>query len=168
MRSHNNYLGIEPEIIKQLKYHAWRLKQLKCFELHDIEDIEQDLLIEIYSSISKFDKAKSSLNTFINNVIKRRSNNLISKELCIKRNGKTISLDQEDNNGQSIIDYLTDNHSFEDSVDINRIINQLPQSLKKLCEQLKLFTITEVSQMSNRSRASIYRDLEILRGYFMK
>ncbi len=37
MRSRNNYSGLEPEIVKQLKYHAWRLKQMKCFESQEIE-----------------------------------------------------------------------------------------------------------------------------------
>jgi hypothetical protein len=41
MRSRNNYSGLEPEIVKQLKYHAWRLKQMKCFESQEIEDIQQ-------------------------------------------------------------------------------------------------------------------------------
>ena len=42
MRSRNNYERLEPEIVKQLKYHAWHLKQMKCFESQEIEDIEQD------------------------------------------------------------------------------------------------------------------------------
>ena len=53
MRSRNNYSGLEPEIVKQLKYPAWRLKQMKCFESQEIEDIEQDLLLEIWPALSR-------------------------------------------------------------------------------------------------------------------
>ena len=114
MRSGNNYSGLEPEIVKQLKYHAWRLKQMKCFESQEIEDIEQDLLLEIWPALSKFDRSKSSLATFVDKLLSRRSNNLIHKHMCIKRGGKTqtLSLDKEDENGQTLMDYLADDHCF--------------------------------------------------------
>lgn len=172
MRSRNNYSGLDPEIVKQLKYHAWRLKQMKCFESQEIEDIEQDLLLEIWPALSKFDRTKSSLATFVDKLLSRRSNNLIHKHMCIKRGGKTqtLSLDKEDENGQTLMDYLADDHCFEDEIsiriDVSKVIHQLPESLQTLCEQLKIFTITEVSHMSGRSRAAIYRDLELMRPMF--
>jgi RNA polymerase sigma-70 factor (ECF subfamily) len=92
--------------------------------------------------------------------------------MCIKRGGKTqtLSLDQEDENGQTLMDYLADDHCFEDEIsiriDVSKAIDQLPESFQALCEQLKIFTITEVSHMSGRSRAAIYRDLELMRPMF--
>lgn len=162
MKSHNAYTGIDPSIISQIRYHACRLKHRKCFSNTDIEDIEQDLILGILPAFAKYNKDKSSIGTYFSNIISNISNSLILKHTYIKYGGKTdqVCLDSEYQ--------IEAPDSFEDlalSIDVNK--QKLPEHLQIFCEQLKTFTVTEMAQMTGRSRQAIYRNLKSLRSIFL-
>ncbi len=169
MTSKNKYLELDPAIAKPIRYHAWRLKRSKYLAHHDIEDIEQDLLYELYSCLSQYNEKKGSFQSFANKVISRRSNNLIYRQLSAKRGAKvhTASLNQENAKGYTLLDSVPDNNwveqDLEVQIDVNNYVSKLPKDWQLLCQQLKLFTVTEIAKMSGRSRATIYRDLELIR-----
>jgi DNA-directed RNA polymerase specialized sigma24 family protein len=172
MRSRNAYPGLAPEIIKQIRYHAWRLKQLPCFARQEIEDLEQDLLGEIWPTLARHNKNRSKLSTYVSRIASRRSITLIQRQLRLKRGSRfsMVSLEAEDETGQTLLDQLADSHCFEGKstlcLDIAGAVSHLPETHQVLCEQLKTYTITEISRLNTRSRASIYRDLETMRVTF--
>ncbi len=86
MKSKNSYLGVNPIIVQQIRFHAKRLKQHKCFVEYDLEDIEQELLCDIWSYLDQYDKNRGAFSTFITKLVQSRANNLLHKQLCIKRN----------------------------------------------------------------------------------
>ncbi len=168
MTSKNKYLGLDPAMAKSIRYHAWRLKRSKYLAHHDTEDIEQDLLYELYSCLSQYNEKKGSFQSFANKVISRRSNNLIYRQLSAKRGAKvpTASLNQENAKGYTLLDSVPDNNWIEQDleiqIDVNNYISKLPRDWHLLCEQLKVFTVTEIAKISGRSRATIYRDQELI------
>lgn len=173
MRSKNRYPGMDPAIVKQIQYHAWRLKQMPCFCSEDIEDIEQELLCEVFECLAKYNKQKSSLGTFVDQIVTRRSNNMIQRRLSLKRGGKctTISLDVCDEYGVALVDKLPDEQSFEDldlALDVAHIVCRLPEGTQRITTLLQTYTITEVASMTGKSRAAIYRLLEQIRPCFIE
>ena len=142
MRSKNRYPGMDPAIVKQIQYHAWRLKQMPCFCSEDIEDIEQELLCEVLKCLAKYNKQKSSLGTFVDQIITRRSNNMIRRRLSLKRGSKstTISLDVCDEYGVALVDKLPDEQSFEDLnlvLDVAHIVCRLPEGTQRITTLLQ-------------------------------
>ena len=173
MRSKNRYPGMDTAITKQIQYHAWRLKQMPCFCCEDIEDVEQELLCEVLDCLEKYNKEKSSIGTFVDQIITRRSNNMIQRRLSIKRGGKTttISLDIYDEFGEAFVDKIPDPESTEHherAIDVAHAISMLPSPWQDLTKLLQIYTITEVASMTGKSRAAIYRILEQLRPYFIE
>ena len=173
MRSKNRYPGIDPAIVKQIQYHAGRLKQMSCFSSEDIEDIEQELFCEVLACLAKYNKQKSSLSTFVDRIITRRSNNMIQRRLSLKRGGQstTFSLDECNEDGVALVDKLPDEPSFEDcdlALDVAHIVCRLPEGTQKITTLLQTYTMTEVARITGKSRAAIYRLLAQIRPCFIE
>ena len=173
MRSKNRYPGIDPAIVKQIQYHAGRLKQMPCFRSEDIEDIEQALFCEVLACLAKYNEKKSRLGTFVDRIITRRSNNMIQRRLSLKRGGQstTVSLDECHEDGVALVDKLPDEPSIEDLdlvLDVANIVCHLPEGTQKITTLLQTYTITEVASMTGKSRAAIYRLLEQIRPCFIE
>ncbi len=171
MRSRNRYPGMDNTIVKQIQYHAWRLKQMPCFFSEEIEDVEQELLCEVFECLSKFNKEKSSLGTFVDQIITRRSNNMIQRRLSIKRGGRTttISLDIVDDFGVAMVDTIPDPHerNLDFVIDVAQALGAVPEPWREFATLLQTHTITEVASLTGKSRAAIYRILEQLRPCFI-
>ncbi|NSX83589.1 sigma-70 family RNA polymerase sigma factor [Wolbachia endosymbiont of Atemnus politus] len=150
MKSRNSYSGIDPKVVKLIKFYA---KSRKRYIDQDIEDIEQDLFCTFFSCLDQYDETKGSLSTFANQVIKNRINNLIR--------GTTPKLE---NNVQQ------ESYCFEDEailrVDIEQIISKLPKKWQVLCEQLKHHSIAEVADMNNMSRTTLHNIIKRMRPKF--
>ncbi|WP_065106761.1 sigma-70 RNA polymerase sigma factor region 4 domain-containing protein [Wolbachia endosymbiont of Nomada ferruginata] len=129
-------------VVQNIRYQAKRLKLFECFAHETHEDLEQELFCEI----DRYDESKGSFNTFVARLTERRANNLLEKQLCIKRNiNNYVNIEKTE--------------AFEDEVakrtDVDYMISTLPRKMQKICEQLKYFNLYEVAKMNNISRTTL-------------
>ncbi|MDN5248417.1 MAG: sigma-70 family RNA polymerase sigma factor [Wolbachia endosymbiont of Tyrophagus putrescentiae] len=146
MKLKNRYAGIDPIVVQNIKYQVKRLKLFECFTHETFVDLEQELFCEIWPYLYRYDESKGSLNTFVARLAERRANNLLEKQLCIKRNIKNY------------ID-IEEIEAFEDEAakrtDVDYMISTLPRKMQEICEQLKCFNLYEVAKMNNISRTTL-------------
>lgn len=133
-------------VVQNIRYQAKRLKLFECFAHETHEDLEQELFCEIWTYLYRYDESKGSFNTFVARLTERRANNLLEKQLCIKRNiNNYINIEKTE--------------AFEDEVakrtDVDYMISMLPRKMQKICEQLKYFNLYEVAKMNNISRTTL-------------
>jgi RNA polymerase sigma factor (sigma-70 family) len=133
-------------VIKNVKYQAYRLKLSRCFIDEAQKDLEQELFCEIWPYLDRYDKAKSSFNTFVAKLAENRANNLLQKQLCMKRDiSNYIIFDA----AELIFDEVAKR------IDIDHMISTLPKKWQDICEQLKFFGLSEVAKMNNMSRTTL-------------
>ncbi|WP_353269658.1 sigma-70 family RNA polymerase sigma factor [Wolbachia endosymbiont (group A) of Myopa testacea] len=159
MRSRNSFSGIDSTVVKYIKYYAYCFKSTDCFIHYSLEDIELELFCEIWPCLSLYDKTRSSFNTFVANLTRSRARNFLRNQLCTKR---------QINFG--IDDTIPDCKYLESDmivhIDVKNIISQLPQSHKKLCELLKICTITEAAKITGIPKTTVYNILRQIRDKF--
>ena len=61
--SKNNYKGIDPFIINQVRYHARSLIRHPAIHGMEVEDIEQELMLDVLSRTQAYDPEKASWRT---------------------------------------------------------------------------------------------------------
>jgi RNA polymerase sigma-70 factor (ECF subfamily) len=94
MKSLNQYHGLFPEAVEAIRYWARCLVQHPVFSSSDLEDVEQDLVMDLYERIPKFDPQQSGFSTFISMVVSRCASRLLSRATTAKRGAmQTVSLD---------------------------------------------------------------------------
>lgn len=161
MKPKNSYKGIDPIIVRYVKYYAKRIKHLKCFAHESIEDIEQELLCMIWPTLEKYDESRSSFPTFVCQLVKSRASNLISRQSCQKRGGKEgISYVDPD-----VLDNMIDEkyhfvNEVADRIDANYVISTLPPEWQTLCKQLEVLSIPEAAEVNKISRTTVYNTLD--------
>lgn len=174
LKSQNHYPGIPPEITDQITYHAQRLKCMHCFLKESLEDIEQMLLVEVWSSLPKFNPNKSVLSTYVDKILHHRSCNLIRHQLTQKRGMRRdeVSLGHFYEEGRHPMkDILSerahyDLQQLDRLADLDWIMSILPDQKRTLCQALKNNTISELATLQGRSRAAIYREVELISQQF--
>ena len=186
MKSKNRYDGIHPYVIFIVRYQAHNLCRSKYFNVNDLEDLEQELMLSIYEHLPEYSPQISSFSTFINKVVKQKTFDLLRKEMAQKKGNQFqfISLDQpvvekQDNHvtadtivlGTTLLE--TTEHNLYCDADINdqdlcydfvRAVSSLPESLSDLCILLSDNNITEISQSLGISRSKVYRSMTKLRS----
>ncbi|WP_264374869.1 MULTISPECIES: sigma-70 RNA polymerase sigma factor region 4 domain-containing protein [unclassified Wolbachia] len=159
MKSKNSFSGVDPIIVKYIKYYASCLNHTNCFIDRSLEDIELELFCEVWPCLSLYDKTRSSFNTFVANLTRRRARNLLRNQLCTKRQ---INFGIDDN--------IPDSKYLEDDImvyiDVKNIISKLPKSHRKLCELLKVSTITEAAKITGIPKTTVYNILRQIRDKF--
>jgi len=146
MKVKNSYYGVDHIIVKNIKYQAYRLKLSKCFIYEAREDLEQELFCEVWLYLDKYDKSKGSFSAFVAKLTEHRANNLLNKQLCMKRNiNNYINIETEEFFAGDV----------EKHIDVDYMISTLPKKWHKICEQLKYFNLYEVAKINNISRTTL-------------
>jgi RNA polymerase sigma factor (sigma-70 family) len=150
----------------------------------DVEDIEQDLRGALLAALPGFDPGKSKLSTFATRVIERRSVDILRHRMVELRafNGPMRSLEDEietDDGPQLLLEAVTraDNDRRFNCVpvdtddarclamDLNDLVPLLPPDLRKLHEDLKTKSVTQIAAEQNVHRRSIDRRKARLRRW---
>ncbi|MDX5526273.1 MAG: sigma-70 family RNA polymerase sigma factor [Wolbachia endosymbiont of Andrena nigroaenea] len=169
MKSQNSYSGINPIVVKYVKYYVKYLKRLKCFADESIEDIEQELFLLVWSTIIQYDESKSCFVAFVKQLVKCRAINLVYRQSCEKRGGKQGILYID----HTILDNIADERCrFEDEIadrsDLDYIVSTLPQEWQVLCRQLEIFSVPEVAEIRGIARTTVYDILRRIRRHTKK
>jgi RNA polymerase sigma factor (sigma-70 family) len=181
MPSKNFYRGLDPILIKAVRYHAKRLKRYSCFAGLEVEDLEQELIIEALRCLSNYDATRSQLQTFISHVLTQYSSKLIRAATRIRRYTPYPSVPLDPTEGDEDIqeeffqEALFTSLEFDAlssrardlSIDIKRALLNLPPRLARLCELvLQGNTVIEAAQSLGCSRSTLYEDFHTIRQFF--
>jgi len=174
MESRNRYDGVASYAVTKIRYQARQLARSRPFHPSDIEDLEQELMLDLFRRLPAFDPSRASRNTFIARLVENRAASLIKAARAEKRGpdieheslqavvfegtegrialGDTISAEQ----GL----WVTGGRGWDETIalrhDLARAIRRLPPRLAILCARLATDTVTEVSRDTGMSRPSVY------------
>ena len=162
-----------------------KAKQLAAypgFSQTDIDDIQQELRMQLFCSMSKFDAEKGDWRAFVKATVERNVASIIERQSAAKRgNGDTpISLstvvqgeeglvELESLVGRWNLEARTGGHSpshtdvIDAAMDIEHALSTLPPDLRELCEQLKSMTITELARKLDMPRSTLRAKLRAVR-----
>ena len=148
----------------------------------DREDIEQELYLDLWQRLDKFDNEKATYNTFVQRVVKHKVADLL-RERCSDKGlvertalslSKPIHIDQTTGREVTLGDYITNeqydefarnrNRSREEEedlvLDIQEILSKLPEYARRPCELLmEGRTIDETAQLVGMKRITFYRQI---------
>ena len=185
MSTRNSYQGLDPKLVKMVKRKAAKAVGKTGIRKCDVPDIEQDLMLSLFKGMRRYDSAKSKratyasvlLNARMNGIYRSRSNPAKSPQF----NWKTLNIKIEIDAGEPVelIDLIdTDGELVESeptnsglpeclSIDINKLTEQMPKKLRKICNCLKTMTVTETARKMKLSRSAIYRNINTIRQIFI-
>jgi len=146
------------------------------FTRDDYEDLMQEMTLDLLVRLSKFDRSKASLNTFVARIVDRRISTLIRHRTQDMRDYRreACSLDDpiQDEDGASITrgemlsqdecDLRAGKHTRPESeridmrLDVSFVIAELPPELRPLAERLLDQSITEAARELGVPRSTLY------------
>jgi len=172
--------------IRHIRHRARQLARTEGFAAQDIEDIRQDLIVDLLERLPKFDPAKATCNTFVARIIDRKVATLIRDRSCEKRDPRReeCSLNEciDDGEGGSVEHIQTiaaeeadrwlgrqarpDQETVELALDVEAVINRLPDNLRRLCELLKTGSIADAARAMGVPRTTLNDHVKKLREVF--
>lgn len=175
MVSANSYTGLDPRVIKSLRYHARRLSGR--ISHMDLVDLEQCFAVHVLSRLNSYDGRRADLGTFIDRILTNFARNLVSAAYAEKRTADrtACSIEDVDPCGPSVglpPGPGAHNSDWEEQIhlrrDVERIVSELPPQLQEICSLLSCGTVSDASHRSGLSRASIYGRIERVRRAFSR
>lgn len=173
MVSANSYTGLDPRVIRSLRYHARRLSGR--IPHMDLADLEQYLALHMLSRLGSYDDRRADLGTFTDRILTNLARNLVTAAYAKKRTADRTASSIEDMDlcGRSTgLPLAPRAHDFdwEEQIhlrrDVGRIVSELPPQLQEICSWLSCGSVTDASRRSGLSRPSIYGRIERLRRAF--
>ena len=173
MRSLNRYQNIHPYAVTKIRFHARQLIRYRCFSGMEIEDIEQELVLDYLRRIPLFDSSKSSLNTFIAQIVEKHSFKLI-RHVCAQKRRNLMSLDtwRDDGDAHAALNLARNNCAlpWDEHVtltyDLQKVTATLPTPLIALCEQLKEKDVAELCGDNRAGKSAKYQAIQKIRAVF--
>ncbi|MBI5787824.1 MAG: RNA polymerase subunit sigma-24 [Candidatus Schekmanbacteria bacterium] len=186
VRHKNSYAGIDEYAVRLLRKRAKQLVGKAGFTKDDREDLEQELLFDLICRLPKFNPERAGRKTFITRLVNNKIFVISESKTSAKRDYRLCVaslndyVEEKDDGSMELGEIIGQDKYFlitgkcsrppvelgDLSVEIKRIIAGLPPPFRRLCEQLQVETITEISQNTGISRASIYEDIKELRQLF--
>ena len=140
---------------------------------HDLPDIEQEIMLAIFKKLKRYDPARSGIKTFILQIIESKLADIINHRMAARRDwrqccvslNEIIMTDAGPMERIELVQYEnTTNHCL--SIDIEAMIERLPDDLKELCILLKHYTPGEALGKYGRSKTVFYKKIRKLHRMF--
>ena len=182
----NRYEGIDDYAVQIIKHKARQLVGRVGFTESDRDDLEQDMMLDLLRRLPKYNPARAQRNTFIARVVEHRVATIIEARKAGIRDYRlcNCSLNDhlEDEEGSSVErvettdqeDYLLRTSKLSRpaaelhdlSLDVHKVMEQLPPKLRELCRCLMTDTVTRISRETGIPRGTIYEFIRKLRVIF--
>ncbi|MBU2625031.1 MAG: RNA polymerase subunit sigma-24 [candidate division Zixibacteria bacterium] len=186
MGSKNRYEGINTYAAKIIRYKARRLVGQFGFSEADWEDIEQELTLDLFRRLPKYNPKRAKLNTFIARIVEHKIATIIEARMAAMRDYRLCSCSLndplEDEDGHSIerIETIDQDEyllrigklsrptaDLQDlRIDLFNAMERLQPDLRDICEQLLANTITETSKVTGVPRGTIYGHMKKIAAIF--
>ena len=171
----NSYTGLDPRVIKSLRYHARRLSG-RIPDM-DLVDLEQCFAVHVLSRLNSYDGRRADLGTFTDRILTNLARNLVTAAYAEKRTADrtACSIEDVDPCGPSVgfpLGPRAQDSDWEEQIhlrrDVERVVSELPPQLQEICSWLSCGSVTDASRRSGLSRPSIYGRIERVRRAFKR
>ena len=176
MNRGNCYTGIDYGAVQKIRFQANHLSNWPEFRGWDKEDLEQEMMCDLFRRLPKFNPKKACFGTFTDRVVNHCALSLREKTRTKKRGfgqqkvNIDISTMDEDDPTHTHWRGCTENPTahMELTIDINTVIGSLPEELSRICQLLKFHSVVDVCQQTGIPRATLYRRLAVIREHFLQ
>jgi RNA polymerase sigma-70 factor (ECF subfamily) len=179
---------IDQTVLRVVHNKAARLAGTNGFSRSDREDIQQELLVDYFVRVRKFDPAKSSCRTFLYRVVRHRIASLLDAQHAACRNHR-LCRDSLDGPAQVVTGEaipLGDFVSFDECefrigrhalssgerqdlrIDVDRVIATLPYELAAIADLLRSVGVVETANQLGVPRSTVYRRITAIRAVFAR
>ena len=183
----NSYRGIEPELVKTVRWMAAGAIGKAGFREHDLPDLEQELMLEALDKMPLHDPARGSRYTFVKvllgSFLKRMYRNRHGPSRRTIHNLESLNqaIEFDDGDGGEMIELVNCDGLFEESnsqsamqvfrdlsarLDIPRAIAALPDELQRLCAELQKCSIVEAARTLNMPPHKALLHIKAIRNAF--
>ncbi|HOY63861.1 MAG: RNA polymerase sigma factor [bacterium ADurb.Bin236] len=179
----NSYEGLDDRIVKTVLIKAKQLIGKAGYTSEDYDDIVQEMILDIYCRLSKYDPARSTFKTFINRIVEMKCADMLqaghaaNNDLNRRAESLNLIVEQEDgaqleciqtvsveelpwNNG-AVFAAESDLSDFK--IDLQKIMSRLSPRNRTLCERLTREHISEICRDSGISRTAQYDHIRQIR-----
>lgn len=152
----------------------------------DREDLEQEVLVFVYTRLQQFDPSRGTIEAFTNKIVTSKIRNLIDRRHALMREITHAVFSLDDFVQLSEREYCTRNEmtdaqvgiqnrgelgsytreQLDLKVDMDRVIEKLPANLAQLCNALKHGNPTDAARELGINRREVTRQIHRLRGIF--
>ncbi len=175
--------GIDEYAVQLIRYKSGQLAGKAGFRVSDRDDLEQELVFDLWRRLPRYDPARARRNTFIARVVEHKIASLIEAQKAAMRDYRRCrwSLNDriEDADGRSLEreetidqdDYMlrtgTRSRPAEElrdlAIDVAALLETLPPELRELCRRLEAETVSEISSATGVPRGTLYESIRKLR-----
>jgi len=185
----SNYRGNIDEFTQRLiKHKARELVGNAGFTWSDLEDLQQELMLDLLGRLRKYNPERAKRSMFIASVVNHKIAALLESRTAKARDPKRCkqSLNEmvEDEDGclvqraetVDLEDYLQRTGRLSRpleqvrdlKIDLAEVAEFFPPELRSLLEQLKTYSVTDISRQTGVPRGTIYESVKILQGLLEK
>lgn len=179
----NRYGGVDSYAAFFIAYKAKTLTRSPFFTRDDFEDLQQELMLAYLHAWPSFDESKGDPRSFIKSVINNHAINIIAEAETQKRwtGQKDLSLSTiigSDDSAMEMMDLISGEHSIwgdtfasdshqaiEQNMDIQKLLEAMPEEIRMTYELLKDQSITEASKVTGIPRTTLSSKAKRLRQY---
>jgi DNA-directed RNA polymerase specialized sigma24 family protein len=183
---HNHCTGniLDAATLRLVKQIARRLSHRLRFAHIDCEDIQQELILDLMERCEKFNPSKARSRTFFTRILCHKAAGILRFELRKKRrpsNGhclpqdyvtpcvsNTDEEDMESRDCQGLDDVPCSYQEIDLPLDIQTVIDNLPEPLCSICKQLESGSIADVCRELGLSKHAWWKLLRELRQHFVE
>lgn len=155
----NKYDGVDSRIVSNVKMFAKYLKRKTIFRSIELDDIEQDLMCEVFSCISNFNANCGDLEHFIRKVLKDYSVNLqksYSRKKRITEN-KSLAYTEKNQNDETDNAFKSYQILLERHIEISHFMDEMPIKHRLIYSLLANHSIIDISRMICVPRSAVSR-----------
>jgi DNA-directed RNA polymerase specialized sigma24 family protein len=152
--------GIDQKIVNSVRYYARKLKANIRFETEEICDLEQELMLFVCTKMNRFNDQKSQVGTFVSQILKNHTANLIREKYAKKScdSGVFCDVDWQDFESENCAEDIV-NAAY-----INAFVKRhLPKYLQNTFETLKYNDVKTTARLLGKSRSAIYTHIAKIR-----
>jgi len=174
--SENRFEGIDAAMVGIVRGKARDLARRPEFNPHELEDLEQELMLEVLQALAGHDQGKASLKTYLRRIVDHKAARLLKSRRAQKRAGgmEAVSLEailEENADGDSLDESFIDPRPSPDmavafALDVEVVLTKLSAGEREICNRLRSQTVSEVAKGGEMSRSAIYRSIGQIRNFF--
>src|SRR6266511_1201926 len=160
-------------------HHARRIARTLRLGGEDVADLRQEVLVEVLRRAVVFDRERAAWTTFVTMIIRHAAADLADRFACLQRQaGGSLEDWVRTRDGARVrrgdvlseangLGALWSGHrdpyaEIEQRIDVQRFVDSLPDSLKRLCRLLQDEPPAEAQRLSGLSKSDFYRQLDEL------
>ena len=188
MGSANRFEGIDEYAATLIRCKAQQLIRKPEFKGTDPEDLEQEMILDLLQRLPQYDSVRAGRNTFTARVVEHKVATLLEFHHARRRDtgrpvqslreevndvksapsGKAHSLDEGAGLRRIGAPSRLEGDRIEERLDVEAILDGLPEDLRQLCGLLRSKTLTEISKETGIPRTNLYRALARLKKRFQE